>query len=90
MIVPHLRGIGRDPSLCCSHSPQPAQLDEDTSLPGFPTLEDTTKRTAHSRNWDTHMDRDTHVRWFRTHVKLTKRAVVWATFKPYLFAMMRI
>ena len=35
-----------------------------------------------------HMDRDTHGRWFRANVKLTKRAVVWATFQAYLFVMM--
>ena len=47
MIIPHLPGLGRDPSLCCSHPLQPAQLGQDTTLPGFPTPEDTTKRVAH-------------------------------------------
>ena len=40
-IIPHLGGLGRDPSLCCSHSPQPALLGQDTSLHGVPTTEDT-------------------------------------------------
>ena len=47
MIIPHLGGLGRDPSVCCSHSPQPAQLGQATSVHGVPTPEDTTKRVAH-------------------------------------------
>ena len=52
-IIPHLGGLGRDPSLCCSHSPQPALLSQETSLHGVPAPEDTPKRTARSGNWDT-------------------------------------
>ena len=52
-IIPHLGGLGRDPSLCCSHSPQPALLGQETSLHGAPAPEDTPKRTAHSGKYDT-------------------------------------
>ena len=44
------RGRDRDPSLCCSHSPQPALLGQETSLHGVPAPEDTPKRTALSGN----------------------------------------
>ena len=54
-IIPHLGGLGRDPSLCCSHSPQPALLGQETSLHGVPAPEDTPKRFAHSGNYDTPM-----------------------------------
>ena len=40
-IISHLGGLGRDPSLCCSHSAQPALLSQYTSLHRVPTPEDT-------------------------------------------------
>ena len=58
-IIPHLGGVGRDPSLCCSHSPQPALLGQETSLHGVPAPEDTPKRTALSGNCDTPRKRNT-------------------------------
>ena len=55
-IIPVLGGLGQDPSLCCSHSPQPALLGQDTSLHGVPTTEENPKRTAHSGYRDTYME----------------------------------
>ena len=47
-IIPHSGGEDQALSICYPHSLQPAQLDEDTSLHGVPTPDDTPRTLATS------------------------------------------